>query len=105
MGLGKSGSCDSAPLAHDVGTPVREQKKTLSGCLLALKDVASVWRESETRLGSTSLSTWPRLQAAFLARFQEAKSAVEQVSIISNLKQQQKEVYETILTGSTIPSI
>ena len=68
-----------------------KDEQTLSGCLLALKDVASVWRESETRLGSTSLSTWPRFQAAFLARFQEAKSAVEQVSIISNLKQQQKE--------------
>ena len=26
MGLGKSGSWDSAPLAHHVGTPVREQK-------------------------------------------------------------------------------
>ena len=26
MGLGKSGSWDSAPLAHDVGTPVREKK-------------------------------------------------------------------------------
>ena len=68
-----------------------KDEQTFSGCLLALKDVASVWRESETQLGSTSLSTWPRFQAAFLARFQEAKSAVEQVSIISNLKQQQKE--------------
>ena len=26
MELGKSGSCDSAPLAHDVGTPVRGKK-------------------------------------------------------------------------------
>ena len=50
-----------------------------------------MWREFETRLGSTSLSTWPRFKIAFLSRFQEAKSAVEQVSIISNLKQQQKE--------------
>ena len=68
-----------------------KDEQTLNGCLLALKEVASVWRESETRLGSTSLTTWPRFQQAFLARFQEAKSAVEQVSIISNLKQQQKE--------------
>ena len=68
-----------------------KDEQILSGCLLALKDVASVWRESETRLGSTSLSTWPRFKIAFLSRFQEAKSAVEQVSIISNLKQNQKE--------------
>ena len=67
-----------------------KDEQILSGCFLALKDVASVWRKLETRLGSTSLSTWPRFQAAFLARFQEAKSAVEPVSIISNLKQQQK---------------
>ena len=51
----------------------------------------SVWKnitETETK---TSLSTWPRFKVAFLSRFQEAKSAGEQVSIISNLKQQQKE--------------
>ena len=53
--------------------------------------MASVWPQSETQLGSTSLTTWPRFQEAFLSRFQEAKSAVEQVSIISNLKQGQKE--------------
>jgi len=68
-----------------------KDEQILNGCLLALKDVASVWRESELRLGSTSLTTWPRFQEAFLSRFQEAKSAVEQVSIISNLKQGQKE--------------
>ena len=63
----------------------------LSGCLLALKGIASVWHESETRLGSTSLTTWAKFQEAFLSRFQDAKSAVEQVSIISNLKQGPKE--------------
>ena len=65
--------------------------QTLSGCLLALKEVASVWRESEQRLGSTSLTTWDRFKVAFKSRFQEARSAVEQVSIISNLRQQPKE--------------
>ena len=68
-----------------------KDEQILNGCWLALKDVASVWRESETHLGSTSLTTWPRFQEAFLSRFQEAKSAVEQVLIISNLKQGQKE--------------
>ena len=82
-----------------------KDEQILNGCLLALKDVASVWRESELRLGSTSLTTWARFQEAFKSRFQEAKSAVEQVSIISNLKQGQKEVYGTILTGLIIPSI
>ena len=51
--------------------------QTLSGCLLALKEVASVWRESEQRLGSTSLTTWDRFKVAFKGRFQEARSAVE----------------------------
>ena len=40
-------------------------EQILNGCVLALKDVASVWQESETRLGSTSLTTWPRFQEAF----------------------------------------
>ena len=38
-----------------------------------------------------SLSTWVLFKAAFLVRFQEARSAVEKVSIISNLKQTNKE--------------
>ena len=68
-----------------------KDEQTLSGCLLALKDIASTWRESEQRSGATSLSTWVLFKAAFLVRFQEARSAVEQVSIISNLKQTSKE--------------
>ena len=35
-----------------------KDEQILDGCLLALKDVDSVWRESELRLGSTSLTTW-----------------------------------------------
>ena len=52
MGLGKSGSWDSAPLAHDVGTPVREKKEKKEQPTLSLS----------VQLCAMPADMWPAVQ-------------------------------------------